>query len=125
MKWEFKSGEPIYQQIIRILQTKIAAGEYPAGSRVPAVRELAMEAGVNPNTMQRALAELERDGLLETVRTTGKYVTQNNERISVLREELAAESIDALIEGLRGLGLQDAKIIEEVKRRISGNPGKE
>ena len=122
MKWEFKNGEPIYQQIIRILQTKIAAGEYPAGSRVPAVRELAMEAGVNPNTMQRALAELERDGLLETVRTTGKYVTQNNERISVLREELAAESIDALIEGLRGLGLQDEKIVEEVKRRIDGNP---
>ena len=122
MKWEFKNGEPIYQQIIRILQTKIAAGEYPAGSRVPAVRELAMEAGVNPNTMQRALAELERDGLLETVRTTGKYVTQNNERISVLREELAAESIDALIEGLRGLGLQDEKIVEEIKRRIGENP---
>ena len=125
MKWEFRNGEPIYQQIIRILQTKIAAGEYPAGSRVPAVRELAMEAGVNPNTMHRALAELERDGLLETVRTTGKYVTQDSERISLLREELAADSIDALIEGLRGLGLQDAKIIEEVKRRISGNPGKE
>lgn len=119
MNWKFKNGEPIYQQIIRILQMKIAAGEYPAGSRFPAVRELAVEAGVNPNTMQRALAELERSGLLETVRTTGKYVTQDDGRICRLREELAADSIDALIRGLRELGLEDRQIIEEVERGIS------
>ena len=56
MKWDFKNGEPIYQQIVRVLRTQIASGEYPPGCRFPAVRELALEAGVNPNTMQRALA---------------------------------------------------------------------
>ena len=82
MKWDFKSGEPIYQQIMRVLRTQIASGVYPPGCRFPAVRELALEAGVNPNTMQRALAELEREGLLETVRTTGKFVTEDKELIS-------------------------------------------
>ena len=119
MKWEFRNGEPIYQQIIRILRTQIASGGYPPGSRVPAVRELAMEAGVNPNTMQRALAELERDGLLETVRTTGKFVTQEQERIENLRHELAAESIRALIEGLRELGLSDAQILDEIGQGLN------
>lgn len=116
MKWEFKSGEPIYQQIVRILRTEIASGGYPTGSRVPAVRELAMEAGVNPNTMQRALAELERDGLLETVRTTGKFVTQDKARIERLREELAADSIRALFRGLRNLGMKDDAILAAVRR---------
>ena len=64
MKWEFKSGIPIYLQIISLLKMKIAAGELPPGSQVQPVRELAMEAGVNPNTMQRALTQLEQEGLL-------------------------------------------------------------
>ena len=110
MKWDFKNGEPIYQQIIRILRTQIASGEYPPGSRVPAVRELALEAGVNPNTMQRALTELERDGLLETIRTTGKFVTQDQERIGNLRRELAEDSIRVLIRNLRSLGLTKDQI---------------
>ena len=118
MKWAFKNGEPIYQQIIRVLQTEIASGGYPPGSRVPAVRELALEAGVNPNTMQRALAELERDGLLETVRTTGKFVTQDKNLISTLRGELAAESIRELIDSLKSLGLTEKQILEEVETRL-------
>ena len=117
-KWDFKNGEPIYQQIIRILRTRIANGRYPPGSRVPAVRELAMEAGVNPNTMQRALAELERDGLLETVRTTGKFVTQDQELINRVRNSLAADSIRALVSGLKSLGLTEEQILTEVERSL-------
>lgn len=118
MKWDFKNGEPIYQQIIRILRTRIASGGYSPGSRVPAVRELAMEAGVNPNTMQRALAELERDGLVETVRTTGKFVTQDQELISQVRSSLAADSIRALIGNLKSLGLTKDQILKEVERSL-------
>ena len=118
MIWDFKNGEPIYQQIIRVLQTEIASGGYPPGCRVPAVRELALDAGVNPNTMQRALAELEREGLLETVRTTGKFVTQDRERIDRLRSELAAGSIHALVRSLRNLGLSDDQILDEVRRDL-------
>ena len=118
MKWDFKNGEPIYQQIIRILRTQIASGVYPPGSRVPAVRELALEAGVNPNTMQRALTELERDSLLETVRTTGKFVTQDQERIGNLRRELAEDSIRALIRNLRSLGLTNDQILDQVRSNL-------
>ena len=121
MKWDFKSGVPIYQQIIRVLRTQIASGRYPPGSRVPAVRDLALEAGVNPNTMQRALAELERDGLLETVRTTGKFVTQDEELISRIRSELAAESIRALIGNLKSLGLTEDQILAEVERSMKSD----
>ena len=121
MKWDFKSGVPIYQQMIRVLRTQIASGRYPPGSRVPAVRDLALEAGVNPNTMQRALAELERDGLLETVRTTGKFVTQDEELISRIRSELAAESIRALIGNLKSLGLTEDQILAEVERSMKSD----
>ena len=118
MKWDFKSGEPIYQQIMRVLRTQIASGVYPPGCRFPAVRELALEAGVNPNTMQRALAELEREGLLETVRTTGKFVTEDQELISRTRNELAADSIRALIGSLKNLGLTEDQILKEVEHSL-------
>ena len=118
MKWDFKSGEPIYQQIIRVLRTQIVSGIYPPGSRFPAVRELALEAGVNPNTMQRALAELERYGLLETVRTTGKFVTEDQELISRTRSELASDSIRALIDSLKSLGLTEEQILAEVEHSL-------
>ena len=118
MKWDFKSGEPIYQQIMRVLRTQIASGEYPPGCRFPAVRELALEAGVNPNTMQRALAELEREGLLVTVRTTGKFVTEDQELISRTRSDLAADSIRALIGSLKNLGLTEEQILKEVEHSL-------
>ena len=118
MKWDFKSGEPIYQQIMRVLRTQIASGEYPPGCRFPAVRELALEAGVNPNTMQRALAELEREGLLVTVRTTGKFVTEDQELISRTRSDLAADSIRALIGSLKNLGLTEKQILKEVEHSL-------
>ena len=118
MKWDFKSGEPIYQQIIRVLRTQIVSGIYPPGSRFPAVRELALEAGVNPNTMQRALAELEREGLLVTVRTTGKFVTEDQELISRTRSDLAADSIRALIGSLKNLGLTEEQILKEVEHSL-------
>ena len=118
MKWDFKNGEPIYQQIVRILRTQIASGEYPPGSRIPAVRELALEAGVNPNTMQKALAELERDGLLETMRTTGKFVTQDQERINEIRNTLAADSIRILIGNLKSLGLTEDQILAALEQSL-------
>ena len=73
MKWIFKDGIPIYSQIVEQMKLHIASGAYKMGDKLPSVRDLAVEAGVNPNTMQRAFAELERDGLLHSERTRGKY----------------------------------------------------
>ena len=77
MKWQFSNDAPIYSQLIHQIQVGIVSGAFPPGQRLPSVRDLATEAGVNPNTMQRALAELERDGLVYSQRTAGRFVTED------------------------------------------------
>ena len=89
MKWEFKNGIPIYLQIIDQIKRQIVSGELAPGSRIPAVRDLAKEAGVNPNTMQRALTQLEQEGLLYTQRTSGRFVTQEEEIMKQTRMQLS------------------------------------
>ena len=77
MSWKFQADQPIYTQLVARLQQQLVSGVYPPGSKLPSVRELAADAGVNPNTVQRAFAELERAGLIYTQRTAGKFVTED------------------------------------------------
>ena len=114
MKWEFKSGIPIYLQIISLLKMKIAAGELPPGSQVQPVRELAMEAGVNPNTMQRALTQLEQEGLLYTQRTSGRFVTEDKQVLKEMRKALSEQYVKDLFEALGEIGMNREEIIEAV-----------
>ena len=114
MKWEFKSGIPIYLQIISLLKMKIAAGELPPGSQVQPVRELAMEAGVNPNTMQRALTQLEQEGLLYTQRTSGRFVTEVKQVLKEMRKSLSEQYVKDLFEALGKIGMNREEIIEAV-----------
>ena len=114
MKWEFKSGIPIYLQIISLLKMKIAAGELPPGSQVQPVRELAMEAGVNPNTMQRALTQLEQEGLLYTQRTRGRFVTEDKQVLKEMRKALSEQYVKDLFEALGEIGMNREEIIEAV-----------
>lgn len=96
MSWSFTSDSPIYLQIAEIIKFRILRGEYPPGTRIPSVRELAQEAAVNPNTMQRALALLKSEGLLITRRTTGRTVTEHQELILLTRRTLAKEYVKRL-----------------------------
>ena len=89
MEWNFKDGIPIYTQIIDEMTMRIASSAYAPGDKLPSVRDLAMDAGVNPNTMQRALAELERRGLVFSERTSGRFVTKEDEVLKALHEDLA------------------------------------
>ena len=114
MKWEFKSGIPIYLQIISLLKMKIAAGELPPGSQVQPVRELALEAGVNPNTMQRALTQLEQEGLLYTQRTSGRFVTEDKQVLKEMRKSLSEQYVKDLFEALSKIGMNREEIIEAV-----------
>ena len=82
MEWSIVAGRPVYLQLIEQLELAIVVGEYPPGEKIPGVRDLAAQAQVNPNTMQRALAELEARGLLETQRTAGRTVTGDAEKIA-------------------------------------------
>ena len=114
MKWEFKSGVPIYLQIITTLKMKIAGGDLPPGSQVKPVRELAMEAGVNPNTMQRARTQLEQEGLMYTLRTSGRFVTEDTEVLKKMRETLSEEHIKEMFEALGKLGMSGEEIVDAV-----------
>ena len=109
MDWKLTGDRPIWLQLKEQITQRIILGEYPMGSRLPTVRELAAEAGVNPNTMQRALAYLEEQGLAESNRTAGRTVTADREKIQTVRMELAQTRIDEYLQGMRILGFSEAE----------------
>lgn len=121
MAWSFSDGKPIYAQLVERLQTRIVTGEYPPGARLDAVRDLSEQAGVNPNTMQRAMTELESLGLVHTQRTAGRFVTEDAERIAALKEELAREKLGRFLSEMEGLGFTRGEVLllleNEEKRR--------
>jgi len=105
LKWEFSNDRSISAQIVETIQKGVLTGLYPLGSNMPSVRVLALEAGVNPNTMQKAMAELESQELLYTQRTSGRTVTTNERLIMELKERMAADYIRHFFEGMQGLGI--------------------
>ncbi len=121
MEWEFRGDQPIYAQLVRQIKQGIVAGNYPPGGRLPAVRELAAEAGVNPNTMQRALQDLERDGMVYSQRTSGRFVTEDLATIEAAKKALAEELIRSFRDGMGKLGYGRAEILallEEEKEEL-------
>ena len=106
MQWQFSNDAPIYTQLIQQIKVGIVAGVFPPGERLPSVRDLATEAGVNPNTMQRALAELERDGLVYSQRTAGRIVTEDKTMINNAKCSLAERHIKAYLEAMYHQGIQ-------------------
>ena len=105
MKWSFSNDLPIYAQLIEQIKTGVATGAFPRGERLPSVRDLAMEAGVNPNTMQRALAQLESEGLVYSQRTAGRFVTGDEERIGEMKRSLAHGHIRAFMAAMNSLSI--------------------
>ena len=104
MAEQFDSGRPIYAQLVERLKAKILAGSYPPGGHLDSVRDLAAAAGVNPNTMQRALAELERTGLVYTQRTAGRFVTEDVAVVDSAKQELAHQQIGAFLHRMERMG---------------------
>ena len=120
MSWSFTNDKPIFQQLVDIITLKIISGEYPTGSKLDAVRELAVTAGVNPNTMQRALAEIETTGLIFTKRGDGRYVTEDNDKINAEKNAYVTERVRLLIESVKALGLDDEEILKAVNNELRG-----
>lgn len=118
MDWNFEEGRPIYSQIVEQMKIRIANGDFQPGDRIPPVREIAVEAGVNPNTMQRAMAQLEREGLLYSVRTRGRFVTEEESVLSELKQMLGRQYIQKMVESLEQLGMNDQDILQAVQRWI-------
>ncbi|MGM9521439.1 MAG: GntR family transcriptional regulator [Oscillospiraceae bacterium] len=110
MEWHFSDNAPIYSQIVWQLKLNIASGVLMPGERLASVRELAVSAGVNPNTMQRALSELERDGLLYTQRTSGRFVTEDTSMIEDTKRNIARDHIKSFLEAMKKLGFEQEDI---------------
>lgn len=111
MAWDLDSDRPIFAQLAERIQMQIVSGYYPPGGKLPSVRELATVAAVNPNTMQKAFAELERSGLIITQRTNGRTVTEETELIQSIKSVLAKEHIEDFFSKMKELGYTRREVI--------------
>jgi DNA-binding transcriptional regulator YhcF (GntR family) len=123
MEWKFRSDLPIYSQLVEQIKLGIVSGNLLPGERLMSVRDMATEAGVNPNTMQRALQELERDGMVYSQRTAGRFVTENMQVIERAKKKFAEEQIRSFLEAMKKLGYQWEEILAllEEKEVENGN----
>ena len=101
----FDNERPIYIQLVEMIRIDIVSGKFEKGQRLPSVRELALTMKVNPNTMQKALAELENEKLIYTERTNGKYVTEDEALIEKVKKELAQEKVTQYLRSMKSIGI--------------------
>lgn len=118
--WSFSNDKPVYLQIADELMLRIVSGVYKPGERVPSVRELAEEARVNPNTMQKALSEIERDGYLISLRTSGVFVTEDTELIGSYRDSRTGKAIEGFIAEMERLGVTKEEALERLGEYCAG-----
>ena len=116
---EFDTSTPIWLQLVTEFSRRIVTGEWGAGEKIPGVRDLAVQVGVNPNTVQRSLQEMERDGLCRSERTAGRFITDDAERIAALRRILAADAADTYIRASHGLLMNPTDAVALIEERWS------
>lgn len=120
MSWTLDNDRPIYLQLMERIQRDIIAGVYQPGDKLPSVRDLALEAAVNPNTMQKALSELERSGLVYSQRTSGRFITEDTEMLTQMKKELATEHIQEFFQKMEQLGFSRAELLTLVTKASEG-----
>ncbi len=120
MAWTLDSDRPIFLQLVERIQMDIIAGRYKPGTKLPSVRDLAAEAAVNPNTMQKAFAELERTGLVYSQRTSGRFITEDTNMIEELKTSFAQEKIEEFLESMKKIGFKDDEILSMMNKTMNG-----
>lgn len=118
MPWNLDDSRPIYSQIMEEITKRIITGKYPLGERLPSVRDLAQESTVNPNTMQKAMTELEKLKLIETKRGLGRTVTNNEEKVLLMKNKIAKEEVEHCLGYLLSLGYTEKEIKELISSCI-------
>ncbi len=121
MSWNLNSDRPLFAQIVERIQLEIISGKYAPGERLPSVRELANEAAVNPNTMQKAFQELERMNLVYSQRTSGRFITEDTAMIKDLKEHMAKEKIQEFLENMRQFGFKNEEILTLMSKTMKGD----
>ncbi len=117
MDWNLDDNRMIWPQLKEQMMRSIVAGQYPMGSAFPTVRELAEDAGVNRNTMQRALRELESEGLVITNRTSGRTVTTDENLVAQMKENIAKDRIENFMEEMEAIGYRADEVIKMIEER--------
>jgi GntR family transcriptional regulator len=125
MKWRINAKQPIYLQLIRQIERAILSGEYAPGEKLPPVRELAADASVNPNTMQRALGQLEQVGLVHAKRTLGRFVTEDAELIASLKQKMAKGMIEDFLRRMQEMGVSAEEAAELIRSYAAENEREE
>lgn len=120
MPWDLDNERPIYLQLMERIQQDIIAGTYQPGDKLPSVRDLALDAAVNPNTMQKALSELERNGLVYSQRTSGRFITEDEKMLKQLKTELAEQHIRNFFEKMKQLGFPEEETLNLIRKAIKG-----
>ena len=120
MAWNLNSDRPIFIQIVERIEMDIISGKYKPGDKLPSVRDFAAEAAVNPNTMQKALTDLERTGLVFSQRTTGRFITEDTSMIDELKSTLAKDKITELLSFMQQLGFQENEILAMIGQTMKG-----
>lgn len=121
MGWTLDSDRPIFLQIVERIQMDIISGRYKAGDKLPTVRELASEAAVNPNTMQKAFSELERMGLVYSQRTSGRFITEDLAMIEGLKTDFAQAKIEEFLDSMRKINFSDEEILSLINQKMKGD----
>ncbi|MFX3633101.1 MAG: GntR family transcriptional regulator [Candidatus Pristimantibacillus sp.] len=121
MTIEFDNNQPIYLQIMNYMKRQIIVGTLKPGDKIESVRDLAAELQINPNTIQRTFQELEREGIVETKRGLGRYVTSEESTIMQIKKEMAGDLLDRFVQGMRELGFEENDIITIVADAVKGN----
>ncbi len=116
MDWTLKSERPIFKQLMEQIQMQIIAGIYLPGDKLPSVRELAANAAVNPNTMQRALSELEQSGLIYSQRTSGRFITEDKTMIEQARDSIAKEYTKEFLDNMKNIGYGKNDVINMIEQ---------
>lgn len=120
MPWNLDDSRPIYLQLMERIQHDIISGVYQPGDKLPSVRDLALDAAVNPNTMQKALSELERSGLVYSHRTSGRFITDDSTLLKKIKTDLAQEYISSFLEQMNHLGISGSETLEMIKQTLGG-----
>ena len=118
MKWDINSERPVYLQLIEQIQASIISGYFKPSDKLPSVRDLAAEASVNPNTMQKALSELERSGLIYSNRTSGRYITSDLTLIKKLKEQSAKGLIVDFLDKMNQLGFENDEVLSIIEETV-------
>lgn len=123
MAWTFSSDRPVYLQIAERIRRSVLSGEYPPGGQIPSVRQLALLAAVNPNTVQHAFSDLENEGIILSKGTQGRFVTENRQIIEQVRQKIAIECVRCFLRDLKQLAIEPELAIAMIKEVMNEHIG--